>query len=69
MTSWKGKTANLNLSFLDKGEYKSLLATDGVNADRHPSDYTITHGRADNSTTMKITMAKGGGFVLVLKKP
>ena len=68
MTNWNGRTIALNLSFLDEGEYKSQLAVDGANADRYPSDYMITDRTIDKSTSMKITMAKGGGFVLILQK-
>jgi alpha-glucosidase len=66
MSNWSGKTIDLDLSFIPQGTYDVTLATDGVSADRYPSDYTISHKPIDRKT--KITMAKGGGFVMVLKE-
>ena len=64
MTNWEGRTVNVDLSFLDDGEYDAIVAADGINADRYPSDYTITRRMVDKNTRLSMTMAKGGGFVL-----
>jgi len=39
----------------------------GVNADRYASDYTLTERTLTKNSKLRITMAKGGGFVVVLK--
>ena len=68
MTNWEGRTIEVDLSFLDEGEYRTTQALDGVNADRYPSDYTISERTTNKNSVMSFTMAKGGGFVMVLKK-
>lgn len=66
MSNWTGKTIDLDFSFIPQGTYDVTVATDGVSADRYPSDYTISHKSVDRKIT--ITMAKGGGFIVVLKQ-
>lgn len=68
MSNWSGKPVEIDFSFLGDGNYKATMALDGVNADRYPSDYAITNEVITRSTKKKITMAKGGGFVIVLRK-
>lgn len=68
MTNWQGKTLEVDLSFLEDGDYDAALALDGANADRYPSDYTLTRRTLNKSTKLNISMAKGGGFIIVLKK-
>ena len=68
MTNWKGRTLNIDLSFLEDGPYHATMASDGINADRYPSDYLIDQRILNNDSTLDVTMAKGGGFVMILKK-
>ncbi len=68
MVNWKGKTIEVDFSFLEEGEYNAVLVLDGVNADRYPSDYTITNQTINKNSRINFTMAKGGGFVVVLEK-
>jgi alpha-glucosidase len=68
MTNWTGRTVDVDLSFLGDGEYTALIATDGVNADRYPSDYRIVKGKRPDNGKMKIEMAKGGGFVIIFSR-
>jgi alpha-glucosidase len=68
MSNWSSKKTEIDFSFLEAGEYSATIATDGVNADRYPSDYTIAKQSIDKHSKMSLTMAKGGGFVIVLKK-
>ncbi len=68
MTSWKGRPIEVDLSFLDEGVYDALLAIDGVNADRYPSDYVITQQILSKTSPLNLAMAKGGGFILTLEK-
>lgn len=68
MANWTGRTVDVDFSFLGDGEYETIEAVDGVNADRYPSDYRIGKGMVTNKTKRNFIMSKGGGFVLVLKK-
>ena len=68
MANWSGRAIELDFSFLNDGDYSAALAFDGVNADRYPSDYTLTKDTINKNTKMKITMAKGGGFVVLVTK-
>jgi alpha-glucosidase len=68
MSGWKGHEASLDLSFLGDSRYAATIAVDGINADRYPSDYSISEREIAKSDLLKIDMAKGGGFVVVLKK-
>lgn len=67
MTNWTGRTLDIDLSFLNAGEYEAVFAQDGVNADRYPSDYTITNQSVNKDTNLKIAMSKGGGLLAVIK--
>jgi len=66
MSNWAGKTVEIDFSFVGEGTFDATVAVDGVNADRYPSDFTIL--RKPIERKMTFTMAKGGGFVVVLKK-
>jgi alpha-glucosidase len=68
MSNWNGKTIDVNFSFLEDGEFEATMLTDGVNADRYPADYAITKQTINNKSKINFAMAKGGGFVIVLKK-
>jgi alpha-glucosidase len=68
MTNWNTRSVDVDFSFLDDGEYNATLMLDGINADRYPSDYTISTQTLTNKTKLKLTMAGGGGFVLMLRK-
>ncbi len=66
MSNWQGKTVDIDFSFVGEGSFDVTMAVDGVNADRYPSDYSISRKPVDRKVS--ITMAKGGGFIIVLKK-
>lgn len=68
MSNWDDRTVDLNFSFLDNQQYSAIVAIDGINADRYPSDYKISHETINNKMTKSIGMAKGGGFVLILRR-
>jgi alpha-glucosidase len=68
MSNWDGKNVEINFDFLGNGNFEMSVMSDGVNADRYPSDYLITKETVDKISRKKIAMAKGGGFVLILKK-
>ena len=68
MTNWNARTTEVDLSFLEDGDYDATLMLDGINADRYPSDYTISKQTLTNKTKINLAMANGGGFVLLLRK-
>lgn len=68
MSNWTGRNVDVNLSFLGDGNYRLVAGKDGINADRYASDYTLESGSVRKSDKIKITLASGGGFVLILSK-
>jgi alpha-glucosidase len=68
MSNWTGRSVEVDFSFLDQGKYEVTEAVDGVNADRYPSDHKISKRPVDKNSRSTFTMAKGGGFVLVINK-
>jgi alpha-glucosidase len=68
MCNWNEKTVELNLSFLDDADYNAVLAIDGINANRYPSDYRIFNAPFKKNSLATITMAKGGGFIIELTR-
>jgi len=68
MTDWEGRDFDIDLSFLEEGEYKALVFSDGINADRYPQDYKKTELMLSKNDTLKIKMAPGGGYVARITK-
>jgi alpha-glucosidase len=68
MTDWNAKELTLDLSFLDKGNYSMQIWKDGINADKHASDYKMEKTSVSNVSKIKINMAPGGGWVSIIKK-
>ncbi len=68
MTDWSEREFGLDLSFLGEGEYKAVIFSDGINADRFAEDYDKTEKTVSKEDTIKITMAPGGGFMARIKK-
>jgi alpha-glucosidase len=68
MTNWNTRSSDVDFSFLDNGEYAAQFAVDGINANRYPADYSISAKTISNKSKLTISMAKGGGFVLILKR-
>ena len=67
-TNWDERDVELSLDILSSGEYEAAIVTDGINANHNAEDYRIEHRTLDASQTLKIKMASGGGFVVILKK-
>ncbi len=68
MTDWDTRTLDLDLSFLGPGNYKMQIWKDGINADRHASDFAQEEIRVTSSSKVKAKMAPGGGWVAIIKK-
>jgi len=63
MTDWNARELELDLSFLEPGQYVMEVFQDGVNADRYASDYKHIVLEIDRGVKNKIYMAPGGGWV------
>lgn len=68
MTNWTARDLVLSLDFLGEGNFEFTRCEDGVNADRYPSDYSISSGNINAAQQLNLHMAPGGGFLLKLKK-
>lgn len=68
MTDWSARDLTVDLFFLEEGDYEAAICEDGINADRYPSDYKLSTIQVSKTTTTKIKMAAGGGYIMRLKK-
>ncbi len=69
ITDWTPRDVEIDLTQLGfGGEAGATLFSDGVNADRKASDYKRDTLRVDASHPLKVHLAPGGGFVIVMKK-
>jgi len=68
MTDWSQREFEIDLSFLSPGEYNAIVFSDGINADRHASDYKKSSEVLTRDKKLKIKMASGGGWVARLTK-
>ncbi len=68
MTDWDTRTLELNLDFLDSGNYKMQIWKDGVNADKHAADFAQEELQVNSSSKVKVEMAAGGGWVAIIAK-
>ncbi|MFS4456125.1 glycoside hydrolase family 97 protein [Maribacter sp. 2304DJ31-5] len=68
LNNWTEREIDIDLSFLDSGNYEATLLLDGINANRIAGDYKVEKKNLTKSNSMKVTMKQGGGFAVVLKK-
>lgn len=68
MTDWKARDMEIDLSFLEKGEYKAEIFKDGINADRVGKDYKREIIPVTAGKKLNFHMAPGGGFVMKIYK-
>ena len=65
------RTMPISFDFLEEGKnYIATLYADGKDADciTNPHSYTVTSGRIDSNTLLKIKMAHGGGFAISIRE-
>lgn len=68
ITNNKGRTINLDLSFLPAGKSFTLTSfEDGINADRQAMDYKQRESKVNNTTQLTIKMVRNGGWAGVIK--
>ena len=67
-TNWDGRDVELSLDILSpEKSYEATIVTDGINANHNAEDYRIDHQTVTASDKLKLKMASGGGFVVMLK--
>ena len=67
LTDWEARDLEVDLSFLGDKAYNGKLFKDGVNASRIGRDYKSESIQAKKGDKIKIHLASGGGFALILK--
>jgi len=68
MTDWMPRDFDLDLSFLDDGNYDAVIFSDGINAARHAQDYSRSEKEVSKASVINIKMAPGGGFAARISK-
>lgn len=68
MTNGEERSLSLDFSFLPEGNYEVTVFKDGVNANKFAEDYKIETTTIKSGATKNISLAKGGGWVAILKK-
>ena len=67
MTDWTSRDFTFNLSFLDDQAYTMTIFKDGINADRFAEDYKIEQLEVNSSSSVKASLASGGGWSAIIK--
>jgi len=65
ITNWTSRTVAIPLTFLPAGDYHATVFTDGKNASRMGDDYNHETRTLNTGKNITLTMAEGGGFVLI----
>jgi len=68
MTDWEARSFNLGLSFLEKGNFKIEIFSDGINAGEHAQDYRRTLRGTNRNQVININLESGGGWVAKISK-
>ena len=66
ITNWTARSLTVDLSFLGEGHYQSVLFRDGCNADRNAEDYVREKLTLKANQPLKVELAPGGGFSLMI---
>ena len=66
LTNWDARDITVNLNFF-KGTKTVSLFRDGINADRNATDYKLEKLKANPGDAIKVHMAPGGGFAMIIK--
>ena len=68
MTNWDARDIEICFDFLPEGrKFEADIFVDGVNADKQGEDYRSYRTVVEKGQTIKIHMASGGGFAMILK--
>ena len=68
ITNDNRRELEVTLDFLPEGKEMQITSfIDGVNADRMAMDYKVENATVNKGTTLKIKMARNGGFAAIIK--
>lgn len=68
MTDWTARDFDIKLDFLSEGDYEVQIMQDGINANKFAEDYKLINTTVNKKGSLKAPLAKGGGWIAVLKK-
>jgi alpha-glucosidase len=68
MTDWDPRELELSFDFLGEGNYTVKIWKDGINADKHASDFAQEVLTVTSSSKVKVKMAPGGGWAAIITK-
>ena len=68
ITNHEGREINLNFKFLPSGKYSAEIYSDAPDADENGDHLTIKKMVIDKNTVLKLSLAPGGGNVILLKR-
>ncbi|WP_346858992.1 glycoside hydrolase family 97 protein [uncultured Draconibacterium sp.] len=68
MTDWDPRELELSLDFLGEGNYSVKIWKDGINADKHASDFAQEELTVTSLSKVKVSMAPGGGWAAIITK-
>jgi alpha-glucosidase len=68
MNNRVGKSVPLKLDFLPAGDYEAEIWADAKNSDKEPMEIKKTTKSVKSGDEIKVTMAKNGGFVALVKR-
>lgn len=63
ITNWNSRELTVNLDFLGTGNYNLEVIKDGMNANTRAIDYKKENSTTTASSTLKMKLAQGGGWV------
>lgn len=66
MTNWNERKKQITLDFIDNKEYEIHIFQDGVNANRHASDFKVVKKTVSQGDVLDIHMFQGGGWAAIL---
>lgn len=67
ITDWDEREFEIDLNFLDSGDYELTEFKDGINANQYGEDFEKSIKRVKPSDKIKIHLAAGGGWVGVIR--
>ena len=68
MTDWQSRDLTIDLSFLDKGDYRAVIFSDGVNAHKVGTDYKREEMPITSGQKLNIHLSNGGGWAARIEK-
>ena len=66
LNNWTEREITIDFSFLAAGKHTVQIFKDGINADKDATDYAVKKVEISNTEKLKIKMASGGGFIIII---